>query len=37
MRNGRNIIGKKDPNGGPVAVQVAGAGIAINHASIKYD
>ncbi len=37
LRDGRNTIGKKDPNGAPVAVQIAGAGIVVNHANIKFD
>ena len=37
LKDGRNSIGKKDPNGPPVAVQIAGAGIVVNHANIKFD
>ena len=36
LKDGRNSIGKKDPNG-EVALLLAGAGVAINHAIVQYN
>ena len=37
MNDGKNAIGKKDPSGAPVSLQLVGAGIVVNHSWIDYN